>query len=137
MESVSTVAANLAESQSGQEDLQQRYAVARKLLHLLIPAALLERRRITPRVVVEGEEIAALVLRATVHILSHFVSIALHICGRIADGNLSVPLETDVLLHIASRGLDVRRTVGVVVRVDDLPKRNSVSDLTAPPRKLT
>jgi hypothetical protein len=56
-------------------DLQKGNGISGELLDLLIPARLLERRRITPGIVVESEEVASDIIGTTVHVLSHLESV--------------------------------------------------------------
>lgn len=79
-----------------------------------------ERGRVTPRVVVESEEITALIIGTAVHVLGHFVSVAVHVGSRVTNWDGAVASAVTVLLEIASHSLDIRGTVGGVVIVDDL-----------------
>jgi hypothetical protein len=101
-------------------NLQERNAVVAVLLDLLVPAGLLEGRRVTPRVVVESVEVAALVVGAAVHVLGHLEAVALDIGGGVTDGDLAVATAADVLPQVTSDGLDVGRAVAGLVIVNDL-----------------
>lgn len=99
---------------------QEGNAVFAVLLDLLVPAGLLEGRRVTPGVVVESVEVTALVVGTAVHVLGHFEAVALDISGGVTDGDLAVAAGANVLPQVTSDGLDVRGTVGGLVVVDDL-----------------
>ena len=61
--------------------LQDGDTIAGEVLDLLFPAGNLEGRRITPRVVVESEEVAALIISTTVHVLGHLETVRVDISG--------------------------------------------------------
>ena len=103
--------------------LQERDAVAAVLLDLLVPASLGEGGRVTPGVVVESVEVAALVVGAAVHVLGHLEAVALDISSRVSNGNLAVAARANVLSQVAGDGLDVRGSRGGLVIVDDLVAR--------------
>lgn len=103
--------------------LQKWNAIRAVLLHLLVPAGSCVGGWVTPGVVVEGVEVAALVIGTTVHVRSHFEAIALHIRSRITNRDGAVAPATDVLPHVTSDGLDVWCAVGVVIGVDDFVSR--------------
>lgn len=102
------------------EDSQQRDAVVAVRRHLLVPAGDGVGRRIAPRVVVEGEEVAALVVGAAVHVRRCVVAVARHVGRRVAHGDTAEVLLGEVGLDVARRRFDVGGVVGVVVGVDDL-----------------
>ena len=54
-------------------------SVSGEVLDLLVPSRGLERGWITPGVVVEGEEVAALVIGTTVHVLGHFQTVGVNV----------------------------------------------------------
>jgi hypothetical protein len=89
----------------------------------LVPTGLGEGGRIAPGVVVEGEEVAADGVISAVHVRSHLVAVRLDISSRVSDGNLAQSTGVNVGLDIASHSLDVRRTVGGRIIVDDLVRR--------------
>ena len=99
---------------------EDRETIAGEILHLLIPAGEGVGRRIAPRIVIEGEEIRALVVRTTVHVFSHLQSILRNICGRVTNWDCSVASVADVLSHITGDGLDVRSSCRARGIVDDL-----------------
>ena len=101
-------------------NLQEGNAVVAVLLDLLVPAGLLEGRRVTPRVVVESVEVAALVVGTAVHVLGHLETVALDIGGGVTDGDLAVAAAADVLPQVTGDGLDVGRAVAGLVIVNDL-----------------
>ena len=101
-------------------NLQKGDAVVSVLLDLLRPTRLLVGRWITPGVVVESEEVTALVIGTAVHVFGHLVSVGIDIGGRVPNRNSSVASAVSVLPEIASNGLDIRSTVGRVIAVDDL-----------------
>ena len=85
-----------------------------------VPSRLGERRGVAPRVVVEGKEVGALVISTAVEVEGLGLDVLSNISSRVSDGNDTVVPVGDVLLHVTSNGLDVRSSVGVVPRVDDL-----------------
>ena len=99
---------------------QERDAIVAVLLDLLIPARRRVGGRIAPRIIVECEEVASLIVRAAIHVGRHIVSVALNVRRGVPDWNLTVALATDVLLHVTGHRFDVWRAVGVVICVDDL-----------------
>jgi hypothetical protein len=101
----------------GQED---GLAVALVGLDLLVPAGDRERGRVAPRVVVEGEEVGALVVGAAVEVKGLGLDVLGDISGRVSDRNLASLAVGDVLLHVTGDSLDVRSRVGVGLVVDDL-----------------
>lgn len=103
-----------------QENLQKWEAVVGVLLDLLVPAGLGVGRGIAPRVIVEGEEVAALVVGTAVHVSGHLVAVGVNIGGGVSNWNGSVASAVTVLLHVTGDGLDVWCAVGCVVVVDDL-----------------
>jgi len=107
----------------GTSDLQERKAVVAKLLDLLVPPRSRVRGRVTPRVVVESEKVTALVIGTAVHVLCHFVAVALNVGSGVANGNRAVATAANVLLQVTSDSLDIRSAVGGVVGVDDLVTR--------------
>lgn len=98
---------------------EERNAVVAVGLNLGAPARALVRRRVTPGVVVEGEEVAALVVGTAVHVCGHLVTVAVDISSGVADGDSTVATAVAVLLEVASDSLNVRSAVGGVVIVDD------------------
>lgn len=58
---------------------EERQAVVGERLDLLRPTRLSERGGVTPRVVVEGEEAAALIVGTAVHVLSHLKTVSVDI----------------------------------------------------------
>jgi hypothetical protein len=86
----------------------------------LVPTGLGEGGRVAPGVVVEGEEVAADSIITTVHVLGHLVAVRLDISSRVSNRNLSESTSVNVGLDITSHSLDVRRTVGGGIVVDDL-----------------
>lgn len=102
------------------EALQERKTVVGESGNLLRPARLCVAGGIAPRVVVEGEEVTALIIGTAVHVSGHVVSVAVDIGSRVSDRDGSVAPAVTVLLEIASDGLDVWGTDGSSVIVDDL-----------------
>jgi hypothetical protein len=101
----------------GEEEGQTVVAVGG---NLLVPARDGVGRRVAPRVVVEGEEVAALVVGTAVHVLGSLVAVLADIGSRVTNGNGAVASVVAVLLEITSNGLNVRSAVGSVDVVDDL-----------------
>jgi hypothetical protein len=93
------------------------------LLNLLVPARLLKGRRITPGVVVEGEEIAALLVWPAVHVAGHLESVAVDIGCRVSNGNLAIFAGLDIRSDITRYGLDVRGSKRRRIVIDDLVGR--------------
>jgi hypothetical protein len=83
----------------------------------------LERRRITPRVVVESKEIATLISGSTVHVFSHLEAVGVDIGSGVSNRDLTVSPASNVLSHITSNGLDVWCTISGSVIVDNLVSR--------------
>lgn len=102
------------------DNLQNGDTITGKVLDLLIPAGNLEGRRITPRVVVEGEEVAALVTGTAVHVFGHLETVGVNISGGVSDGNLAVSTASNVLSHITSDGLDIGCSRGSSIIIDNL-----------------
>ena len=92
-------------------------------LDLLVPSRLGKRRGVAPGVVVEGKEVGALIVSTAVEVESLELDVLGNISGRVSDRNDTVVPVGDVLLHVTSNSLDVRSSVGVVLRVDDLISR--------------
>lgn len=101
-------------------NLQDRDAVVLELLHLLVPAGLLEGRRVAPRVVVESEEVATNGIISAVHVRCHLVTVRFNISRGVSDGDLAETASVDVRLDVTSDSLDVGSTVGGGIVIDDL-----------------
>jgi hypothetical protein len=101
----------------GQED---RLAVALVGLDLLVPTGDCERGGVAPGVIVEGEEVGALVVGAAVEVQGLGLDVLSDISSRVSDRNLASLAVRDVLLHVTGNGLDVGGRVGVGLVVDDL-----------------
>ena len=114
------LASSLVAAVFGKEEGQTVVAVGG---NLLVPARDGVGRGVTPRVVVEGEEVAALVVGTAVHVLGSLVAVLTNISSRVADRDGTVASVVAVLLEIAGDGLDVRSAVGGVDVVDDLVTR--------------
>lgn len=99
---------------------QERKTVASEVLDLLIPARDLERGGITPGVIIEGKEVAALIVRTAVHVLGHLETVRVDISGRISYRDLAVTTASNILSHIPSDSLHVRGRRSGVVAVDNL-----------------
>lgn len=99
---------------------EERNAVASEVLDLLIPARNLERRWVTPGVVVESEEVTALVGSTAVHIFGHLQTVGVDVSSRVTDGNLTQFASTQVRAKITSDSFDVRSSLGRWAIVDDL-----------------
>jgi hypothetical protein len=100
--------------------LQDRKTVSSEVLDLLIPAGGGEGRWVTPRVVVESEEIAALIIGTTVHVLSHLLTVRVDISSRVSDGDGTVSTASDVLSHVTSDSLDIWRSWGGEIIINNL-----------------
>lgn len=100
--------------------IQDRNAVVRKGLNLLVPARGLE-VAVAPRVVVKGKEIGSLIVAAAVHVLCCLQAVGRHVSSRVSNRNLAQSLRVHVVLHVTSDGLDVGGTgIGSRLVVDDL-----------------
>jgi hypothetical protein len=102
------------------ESLQDRDPIVREVLNLLIPPRDLERRRITPTVIIKGKEITPLIIRPTVHILRHLQPIAIHIRSRVAHRDLSIAHTPNILSHIPRNRLNIRRRRRRRIVIDNL-----------------
>lgn len=99
---------------------------------LLVPARLLEVRGIAPGIVVESEEVAAGVVIITAsEVNGLLVNVLLDISGGVSNRDGTVGLGTDVTLHVASDGLDVGGSVGVVPGVDNLVTREENEEVVS------
>ena len=94
--------------------------ISSEVLDLLIPTRDLEGRRITPGVVVEGEEITALIVGSAVHVLGHLQTVGVDISSGVSNGDLTVSTAPNVLPHITSDGLDIWCSGSGGVIVDNL-----------------
>ena len=97
--------------------------VSGEVLDFLVPARDLKGRRIAPGVVVKGEEIAALVVCATVHVFGHLETVGVDVSGGVSDGDLTVSTASNVLSHVTGNGLDIWCSGGGGVIVDNLVAR--------------
>lgn len=100
-------------------DSQKREAVVFEGLDLLIPARLCEAGA-APRVIVEGEEIGADVIRAAVHVLGGLDTVFVDVSGGVAHRNLAKLASLDECLDITSDCLDVRGGVVLFFLANDL-----------------
>ena len=96
------------------QNSQKGETVVAVQLYKCVPARLCERRRITPLVVIDRVEVAALSSRTTVHVLTHEVLVLRYVGGGIANWNLSVTTLANILFHVTGHSLDVGRRVSVV-----------------------
>ena len=112
-----------SKTDGGWGGLQDGETVSSEVLHLLVPAGSGEGRWVAPRVVVEGEEITALIIGTTVHVLGHLLAVRVDISSRVSDRNGTVSTASDVLSHITSDGLDIGRSWGGKIIVDNLVTR--------------
>lgn len=99
---------------------EERDTVAGEVLHLLVPAGDLERRGITPGVVVEGEEVTALVICTTVHVLGHLEAVGIDVGSRVPNRNVTQVASTQVRANVTSDSLDVGSSLGRGAIVDNL-----------------
>lgn len=104
----------------GQEEGE---TIASEVLDLLIPARSGEGGRITPRVIIESEEVGPLVRSTAIHVFGHLKSVLLDVCCRVADWDSSVTTVADVLTHIAGNSLDVGSALRAARVVDDFVAR--------------
>jgi hypothetical protein len=104
-------------------NLQDRNAVVAKLLDLVVPTSTSEGVGVAPRVVVEGEEVAADGVVTAVHVVGHLVAVGLDIGSGVTDGNLAELAGVQVRLDVTGDSLDVRSAVGGSIVVDDLVTR--------------
>jgi len=103
--------------------LQKRNSVSGEVLDLLVPSRDGERGWITPGVIVEGKEIRALIIRSTVHVLSHLETVRIDISGRISNWDLTVSTTSKVLSHISCNSLNKGSGSSCSIIVDDLVTR--------------
>lgn len=94
--------------------------VTGEVLNLLVPAGGGEGRGVAPGVVVEGEEVTALIIGTAVHVLGHLETVGVDISGRVTDGDLTELASAEVSTHVTGDGLDVRSGLGGGTVVDDL-----------------
>lgn len=99
--------------------LQDRKTVSSKVLDLLIPTGGGEGRWVTPRVVVESEEITALIICTAVHVLGHLLTVGVDISSRVSDRDGTVSPASNVLSHITSDSLDIWCSWGGEIIVDN------------------
>lgn len=107
-------------SNHSDKNLQNWETVTSEVGDLLIPAGSGESRRITPRIIVESEEVTALIIGTAVHVLSHLHAVLGNISSRVSDRNLSVSSASNVLSHITSNSLDILCSSSGRSIVDDL-----------------
>lgn len=103
----------------GELSLQKGDTVSSEVLHLLVPAGSSEGGRITPRVVIESEEVRTLVISSAVHVLSHLQSVGVNISSGVTDWDLTVSTATNVLSHVTGDSLDVRSRGSGAIIVDN------------------
>jgi hypothetical protein len=108
---------------------EDRLAVVLVKLDLLVPARFGEVRGVAPGVVVESEEIGALIIRATVEVEGLLLDVLGDIGGRVTNGDLTGRPVANIALHITSDGLNVGSSTGVVTLVDDLVAREEKKEV--------
>ncbi len=89
-------------------------------LDLLFPGRGLVCGGIAPRVVVKGEEIAALVVGTAIHVVCGFNTVIINIGSGVSDRDRAVLTIANVLFHVPSDSLDVWCGYGRGNTVDDL-----------------
>lgn len=99
---------------------EQRKTVASEVLDLLVPARGGEGGGVAPGVVVESEEVGALVIGTAVHVLGHLETVGVDISGGVTDGNLTQVLGLQVGTQVTSDGLDIGGGLGGRTVVDNL-----------------
>jgi hypothetical protein len=102
---------------------EKRLAVVLVGLDLLVPARCLEGRGVAPGVVVEGEEVGALVIGTAVKVESLGLNVLSNVSSRVSDRDSAALAVANVLLHVTGDSLDIGRRIGVVALVDDLVTR--------------
>lgn len=110
------------ENADAQGDLQKRNAVVSKVLNLLVPV---RGGKVAgaPRVVVEGKEVTADLVRAAVHVMGSLHAVLVNIGSGIADGDLAEVLSLHVSLGVTSNGLDVGGSEVLSSLADNLVSR--------------
>ena len=93
--------------------------VVAECLNLLLPCGGLVGGGIAPRIVVEREEVAALVVGTAVHVVGGLDTVVIDISGGVANRDLAVFAVANVLLQVTSDGFDVWCRVGRLNAVDD------------------
>ena len=99
---------------------EERETVSSEVLDLLVPAGGGEGGGVTPGVVVESEEVGALVVSSTVHVLSHLETVGVDISGGVTDGDLTELVTAQEGTHVTGDGLDVGGGLGRGTVVDNL-----------------
>lgn len=99
---------------------EERNTVAGEVLDLLVPAGNLERGGVAPGVVVEGEEVTALIFGTAVHVLGHLQTVGVDIGSGVTDGDLAQIVTSQERTDVTSDGLDVRSSGRGGTVVDDL-----------------
>jgi len=99
---------------------EERDTVAGEVLDLLIPAGDLERGGVTPGVVVEGEEVTALVVATAVHVLGHLQTVGIDIGSGVTDRDLAQLVAREERTDVTSDSLDVGSSLGGGAIVDHL-----------------
>lgn len=101
-------------------NLQERCTVSLVSFDLFVPARQRERRRITPRVIVQGEEISSDSIWSTVKVCQLLIDVLRDICSGVSNWDISVLSCRNVCLHVSLQSLDVWRCNRVVALIDDL-----------------
>ena len=100
-------------------DLQERDAVAGIVGYKSVPAGCGKSGWVTPGVIIDSVEIAALIISTAIQVFSHKLLVCVDVCSAVANWNLAVASVTNVLLHISSDRLHVRSSIRVACIIDD------------------
>ncbi len=107
--------------------LQDWDGVVGELVNLLLIRCLVG-RRVTPAVIIEGEEIASLIIGTTIEVVSSLDTVVIcipsmydlrheirlartDVCGRVTNRDRTIATVAHILLHVSGDSLDVRSGV--------------------------
>jgi hypothetical protein len=113
----------MASNMMMQDALQERDGEVAIRRNLLVPSGCRVRRWITPRIVVEGKEVASDGVGTAVQVCGDLVTVALDISSRVTNRNRAISTSSDISLHITTNSLDVRSSESGVITVDNLVGR--------------
>ena len=94
--------------------------VAGEVLDLLVPAGGGEGRGVAPGVVIESEEVRALVITSAVHVLGHLETVGVDVGGGVSNRNLTELVAGQERAHVTGDGLDIGGGLGGGAVVDNL-----------------
>lgn len=99
--------------------LQERDSVAGIVGNECVPPGDCEGTWITPGIIIDGVEVAALIIGAAVQILGQKLLVCGNICCGISGKDLAIVPIADILLHVPNYCFYVWGTVGIAGIVDD------------------